>query len=243
MIDFHSHIIYDVDDGVKNIEDSIKIIREAKKAGFTEIILTPHYMENYYECNCNIVKKKMKELQNEIDKENIGIKLYQANEIYITTNINKIIDENKACSINKSKYVLIELPMNEMPLNLLETLYIIKENKQIPIIAHPERYAYVQKKPEILKELVEEHNVLFQANYGSIIGQYGKKIEKTVKKLLKMGYIHFLGSDVHRKESIYLKIDKAQRKLNKILNDNKIKELTYVNPKKILNNEEINKNY
>ena len=80
---------------------------------------------------------------------------------------------------------------------------------------------------------------LFQANFGSVIGLYGKKAEKTVKKLLKEDLIHFLGSDVHRTDQIYTKVPKILKKLNKIISEEKIQELTEINPQKVLNDEEI----
>lgn len=80
---------------------------------------------------------------------------------------------------------------------------------------------------------------LFQSNYGSIIGIYGKKAEKTVKKLLKQDFIQFLGSDVHRPNQIYHNIPKIMKKLKRIISIEKIEELTTINPQKVLDNEEI----
>ena len=238
MIDLHAHIINDVDDGAETIEDSIKILKEAEKAGFNKIILTPHYMEDYFEIQKDEIKAKIKELQEIASKEKINIELYQGNEIYITNQIVKLLEDEKASSINNSRYVLIEFPMNEQPANLLEVIYKLIENNKVPIVAHPERYNYVQKDPNKLKELIEL-GVLFQANYGSIIGQYGKDAEKTVKLLLQNNFIHFLGSDVHKKGNIYSEMPEILVNLKKVINEEKINELTILNVKKIINDEKI----
>ena len=87
MIDFHSHILPGIDDGAKNLEQSIAMVNEAKKVGFTKIISTSHYMENYYECN----EKNRKELLEQVQKNVNGIELCLGNEIYITNNIIAII--------------------------------------------------------------------------------------------------------------------------------------------------------
>lgn len=79
----------------------------------------------------------------------------------------------------------------------------------------------------------------FKWTYGSIINQYGKEVSKTAKELLENNFIHFLGSDVHRTGSIYKNIDEIKHKLEKIVTKEKIKELTQINPKKVINNEEI----
>lgn len=238
MIDFHSHIIYDVDDGSQSIENSIEILKIAEKAGFNEIILTPHYMPNYYEVSKNDIKNKIETIREECKKEKINVTLYQANEIYITSNMVELLQNQIATTINDSKYVLFELPINEEPANLLEVIYSLLENKKVPIIAHPERYSYIQEEPNKLLELIE-NGILFQTNYGSIAGQFGKDAEKTAKELLQNNFIHFLGSDVHRTGYIYSQIKEIENKLRKILPQEKIKELTQINPKKVINNEEL----
>ena len=238
MIDFHSHIVYDVDDGSQTLEQSINILKKAEKAGFDKIILTPHYMEDYYEIHTDEIAEKIETLREKCNKEQIEIELYQANEIYITNHIVELIESSEATTINKSRYVLFELPMNEEPGNLLEVVYQLLENKKVPIIAHPERYSYIQKDPNRLIPLIEQ-GVLFQTNYGSIDGQYGKEIQKTAKLLIENNFIHFLGSDVHHEGYIYEKMPEIKESLRKIISNEKIKELTTQNAEKVLNNEEI----
>lgn len=234
MIDFHSHILPAIDDGSKSIEDSIQILREAREAGFSKIISTSHYLEGYYE----VEEEERKRLIQELKNEDIGLELYVGSEIYITENMIDLLKEKKASSINNSKYVLFEIPMNNKTMLTKEIIYRLIENGYVPVLAHPERYSFIQQNPEELEELVDM-GTLCQSNYGSIIGLYGKKTEKTVKKLLKNNLIHFLGSDVHRQEQIYNKIPKAIKKIKKIISEDKFIELSEINPQKVLNNEEI----
>ena len=238
MIDIHSHIIFDVDDGSKSIEDSIEMILEAKAAGFTDIIATPHYMENDYEVPKEQIKEKMDEIISILKENNVNINIHQGNEIYISNNIVELLNNNLATTLGESKYVLFETPMNIEPLNLLDVIYTLLENKNIPIIAHPERYEFIQKNPNKLIELLED-GVLFQANYGSVIGQYGKEAQKTVVKLLQNNMIHFMGTDEHRPNSVYTKVNTAVKELKKILPQNIVDEIITENAKKVLNNEEI----
>lgn len=238
MIDFHSHIVYDVDDGAESIEDSVQILKLAENAGFKSIILTPHYMENYYEVQKDEIEQRIEVIKEKCKEENININLYQANEIYITNYMTELLQEGIASSINNSKYVLFELPMNEEPANLLEVVYSLLENGKIPIIAHPERYSYIQKEPNKLLDLIEL-GVLFQTNYGSILGQYGKEIQKTANLLVEHNFIHFLGSDVHKTGRIYTNIEEIKKQLRKIISEEKLEELTQINPQKVINNEEI----
>lgn len=235
MIDFHSHILPGIDDGAKNLEQSIAMVNEAKKVGFTKIISTSHYMENYYECN----EKNRKELLEQVQKNVNGIELCLGNEIYITNNIIELLKNGQASSINGTKYVLFEFPLiTTRPMNDKEVIYRLVENGYIPIIAHPERYPFIQENPDYLFEL-EEMGALFQANYGSIIGMYGLKAKKTLKILLKNNLISFFGSDVHRPEQVYNKMPKIIKKLKKIISNEEFEEFTEINPEKVLKNENI----
>lgn len=234
MIDFHSHILPQTDDGSISIEETINILKEAKQVGFTKVISTSHYLEGYYESDEN----ERTELLEKIKQENLGIELYLGSEIYVSENMIDFLKEKKASSINNSRYVLFELPMGNETVLAKEMIYRLIENNYVPVIAHPERYSYVQDNPEYVKKLLEM-GALFQSNYGSIIGLYGKKAEKTLKKLLKENLIQFLGSDVHREEHIYLFIPKILKKLRKIISEEKLEEITEINPQKVLNNEEI----
>ena len=234
MIDFHSHILPGIDDGSRSIEQTIRMLKEAKEAGFTKIISTSHYIEGYYESD----EAERTELLNEVQKNISGIELYLGNEIYITNNMINLIQNKKASTINNSKYVLFEFPLSAKSMNDKEVVYRLIENGFVPVIAHPERYSYVQDNPEYIEELAEM-GALFQANYGSIIGMYGKKAEKTLKKLLKNDLIRFFGSDSHRIDQVYTKMPKILKKLHKFLSDEEIEEFTVINPQKVLNNEEI----
>lgn len=235
MIDFHSHILPGIDDGSKNLEQSIAMVNEAKKVGFTKIISTSHYMENYYECN----EKNRKELLEQVQKNMNGIELCLGNEIYITNNIIELLQNGQASSINWTKYVLFEFPLiTTRPMNDKEVIYRLVENGYIPIIAHPERYPFIQENPDYLFEL-EEMGALFQANYGSIIGMYGLKAKKTLKILLKNNLISFFGSDAHRPEQVYNKMPKIIKKLKKIISNEEFEEFTEINPERVLKNENI----
>ena len=96
MVDFHSHILPGIDDGAQDIKQSITILEEAKNAGFSKIILTPHYIEQYYEYDEN----KRKQLVKELEQYTKEVKLYLGNEIYITNNIAELIKDKKASSIS-----------------------------------------------------------------------------------------------------------------------------------------------
>ena len=238
MIDFHTHILPNIDDGSRSIDETFNLIKEAKEVGFDGIILTSHYIENFYETDVPERDVWVKAISENLGAKGIDTDLYLANEIYISENMMGLLEQRKASTINNSCYVLFELPLNEEPLNLYDVIYSLQENKLIPVLAHPERYSFVQKEPELIYDLIEK-GCLMQANYGSIIGQYGVKAEYIVKKFLENNMIHFLGSDVHRQNSIYPKIPFALEKIREIVGEEKLEELTTINPKLVLANKKI----
>ena len=238
MIDFHSHILPNIDDGSRSIEETFNLIKEAKNVGFDAIVSTSHYMENYYETNVPEREVWINAIYENLQVKNINIRLYLGNEIYLTENIIKLLEEGKASTINDTSYVLFEMPLNAEPLNLYDIVYEMMQCKLVPILAHPERYSFVQKDPELIYDLIQK-GVLMQANYGSIIGQYGAKAKMIVRKFLKNNMIHFLGTDVHRQNTIYPRIPECLAEINSLIGEEKLEELSNENPLLALKNKRI----
>jgi len=228
MIDLHTHIIPNIDDGSRSVEDSIRIAREAKENGFSAIFCTSHYLEHSY----NVEKEENDKLFNELKKQ-LDIDIYSGNEIYISPNILECIEEGKVQTLNDSKYILTELPMENSVPYLKDVIFKLVSKGYIPIIAHPERYQFVQKDYKSLIELTKM-GVLFQMNYGSIVGVYGRKAKKSAKILLKNDLIHFLGTDTHRADFIYNDIEKIKKKITKIIGEEKFIELSETNARPII---------
>ena len=174
MIDFHSHIIPAIDDGARELKEALEMLEEASSAGFDGVISTSHYMENYYEVSQADRKAWLNGLQYGVEEKKLGLSLYLGSEIYFTDKILNLIQEGKASTINGSRYVLFEFPMNAKPINIEDFVYSILSANYVPVLAHPERYTFTQEEPEIIYQLANQ-GVLMQSNYGSIIGQYGKK--------------------------------------------------------------------
>ncbi len=235
MVDIHTHIIPNIDDGSKSIEETFEIFKEAVNAGFTDIILTPHYIKEYYEINTQIREYWVKSIQDALNQLNIPIKVYVGNEIYISEDMDKLIYENIVSPLNNSKYVLFELPMNTNITYLDEIIFKIFNIDKIPIIAHPERYNYFQNNIELVEKL-HKKGVLFQSNYGSVLGLYGEEPKKAIEKLLKKRLISFLASDVHKKNTLYSSVEESKKRIKKIIGEEELKKLTITNPMKIINN-------
>ena len=233
MIDLHSHILFETDDGSKSLEESVIMAREAYNSGFTTICCTPHYLEPQYKKTKEENRKTLDILKNELTKENIPIGLLLGNEIYIVNNIEELIESNIASKMGESDYILFELPLFQKLTNAIEIIRNLPYDKLI--LAHPERYEYVQKDISYLDEFIEM-GILLQGNYESIIGKYGRRAQKTLKKLLKQKKINLLSTDTHKKDSTYTKMDEIQKKIRKIVKEDYYNSLTLDVPNEILRN-------
>lgn len=238
MIDIHTHLLNGVDDGSRDVIESLTSFKLAEEAGFTDIILTPHYIEGYYDNEYEIIKPKIQELKTKLYDNNILVKLHHGNEVYISEDIGELIKNGTVAKLAKSRYLLFELPQKSKMLTLNQLVEDIKAAGCVPVLAHPERYMFVQHNPNELLPLIQK-GVLMQSNYGSIIGQYGKEAQKTIVKLLKGNMVHLLGSDTHRTGFIYGHFGRVEREFLKYISEDKFDELTTKNPMQILENNKI----
>lgn len=238
MKDLHSHILYGIDDGSKDLDVSLDILRDAYKNGVTDILVTPHYIEDSkFNCNNKEKMKILNKLKREMKKEKISVNLYLGNEVYINDNILNHIKNKEISTLNGSKYVLIELPMGRMYHNTKDIFFDLIRNGYVVVLAHPERYRYLQDNMGLVDEFIEM-GVLLQGNYRSLFGYYGKDAKKTLKKLIKTHRITFIGSDIHRNDDFYMK--KLEKKITKLTkNDDETKRILEDNFQCVIENKDI----
>lgn len=237
--DLHCHILPGIDDGSKSMEESLEILKQAEKEGVTDIIFTPHYIENTrYNCNNKNKKALLEEVKEACKKENININLYLGNENYISEHFVELMKKQEITTLNNTRYLLFEFPLNQMYQNSKEILYELVTMGCVPILAHPERYKEFQKHPELAEEYARM-GILLQGNYKSLLGKYGKDAKKTLKIFLKKGLISLLGSDIHHVEEY--QIEKARKKVKKIVkSDTMVEDLFCNNFDKVIKDEEFN---
>ena len=231
MKDIHNHILYGIDDGSISYLDSIRILKELEQEKIHDILLTPHYIiGSEYNANHNKKQELLKTLKNKT-----SINLYIGNEVYIDNDIIDYIKKGMISTINNTRYLLIELPLNEKLEIMYDIIFELRSYGIIPIVAHPERYHYL--KLDDLITLINQ-GCLLQGNITSLNNKYGKKAKDNLILLLKKNMIHVLGTDTHRNGKINLK--EALDTLKKLVDVEIYKDLTYRNFDKIINDIDIN---
>ncbi len=220
FVDIHSHILPGIDDGAKNIEESLVLISELKKLGFSKIIGTPHTYPGLYNNTEISIKKSFKKI---IDKNKDDIEIKYSSE-YMLGDYLIPICKNKNLLCLKSNYVLVEMSYLSAPNNLEEIIFQICINGYIPVLAHPERYRFFIndfKKFYRLKKLGCE----FQINLFSTTGYYGPDVLILTEKLLKNNLVNYTGTDLHNIRQLDQFNNKLEvkniKELNKIIEKTK----------------------
>ncbi len=192
MIDIHTHILPEVDDGSDGLDYSISMIKESVKQGATDIVLTPHYRKEF-KLTAEQLKEKFLEFKAFIDKSEISVNLYLGQEIFIENDYKALFKNNTFLSINGGKYVLIEFDY-DIKRDVTEVVYELTRMGYIPIIAHIERYRNYDV--SVANE-VRELGGLIQVNAESLVGKPKRAFGKKVKKLLSDDLVDFIASDYH----------------------------------------------
>jgi protein-tyrosine phosphatase len=196
MIDFHSHIIHDIDDGAKSLGMSLEMLKISEGEGVEYICATPHFITEEFEICGDDYIERLDKLILASREQNLNIKILSGLEIYMHPNLPKLYKEKKIWGINGSQYLLIELPMGQFPMYTEDIFYELMLLGARPILAHPERNLKIMKNHDLIVNLIEQ-GVLMQMNAGSLLGDYGKDVKKTAEEFIKRNMIHVLGSDGH----------------------------------------------
>lgn len=197
MIDIHSHIIFDIDDGAETFEESLDLCRQAYENGFDGIVATPHF-KDYRNIGRFVIERdtKLQEIRDVLKREGIDLALYSGSELYLSEGIFNAgnLDD---LTINGSRYMLCEFPLG--PFNVeegLSELVELTERGYIPIVAHPERYYEIHKNTEIINRMLRR-GAIFQVNADSISGRFGEFPQKIAVDLVTEGFAKFISSDAH----------------------------------------------
>ena len=227
MIDIHSHILFGVDDGAKDIEESIELLKQAVSVGYTDIVCSSHYYIGLYENRNYLTNFNL--LQEEIKRLNIPINIYLGNEFNLDSEY--FSHKERINNINNGKYFLVEIKSNIMYSICKDFFQILLEKGMTPIFAHVERYNQIR-----VEELIElsQMGVVLQMNLGSAVGELPK-----VKYLLENRCIDIIATDTHKYGKRDYNIKEKLDKLKSIVGEEYFQLLTEINPKKIINNENI----
>ncbi|MBP1225096.1 tyrosine-protein phosphatase [Flavobacterium sp. 1355] len=199
-IDIHSHLLPGIDDGAKNISDTIKLAKAFEEIGFSQFVTTPHIKNHFWDNSAATIIAKQQHTAIVLEENNIKIPFRAAAEYFMDDWFENHFKTEKLLTI-KDNYVLVEISYINPPVQLHKILFDLRVAGYIPILAHPERYLYYHKNFDEYEKL-KKLGCLFQLNLLATTGYYGNEVTKITEELLKKGMYNFVGSDVHHHNHI-----------------------------------------
>jgi protein-tyrosine phosphatase len=232
MIDTHSHILPNMDDGAGNISEALKFVTFAAAQGVKIVFATPHSCDGVYDCSKEKILQACSELAGILKKEGISIRLLPGAEVRVNHDLVVEYDKGSLLSLNNAgTYLLIELPALFMIPAISMMIRQLKDRGVTPIIAHAERNPMIMTKPEITDTFVYA-GAAIQITAGSLVGDFGKFSMKAAKQLVSMDQVFCLGSDIHPGRKYRMK--DAKKSLTRLAGKKKAELITRENPSAIL---------
>ncbi|MBQ0064167.1 MAG: capsular biosynthesis protein [Firmicutes bacterium] len=241
MVDLHSHIAWDVDDGFPNLYDSREALARAREDGIRGIVSTPHFVPGQMDQELyDTITMRQRELLYEAKK--VRIVIYPGAEMFMNEYFAKALHEGWYRTINNTKYLLVEYDVRRDIHDIdyrEDTLFEVEIHDMVPVIAHVERYFHNGIDKKIIQEWFDKGYV-FQVNRTSILGEHGKQMQKNALWLLDNGYVHVVASDAHRLSGVRTeKLSDVKTFLENRYGKETAELLLLNNPIKILENKKV----
>jgi len=234
FIDIHTHVLPEVDDGARSLEEAILIISEARDAGVRKMLLTPHFFADRSFDSLDRVPAQFRKLQAETALHAPGVELHLGAELMIHPDLPELIKKEKHLTVNGSgKYILFELPMSEIPFYAFDVCFRLLTSGVKLVWAHPERCSDVIRDPRVIQGYVD-NGVLLQIDAGSLIGLNGRRIKHAAESMVKKGHAHVLASDVHRSGEVKGLLTEAFTCIKRLAGERKAVEMCYSTPAAIV---------
>jgi len=194
--DMHSHLLPGIDDGSPNIETSLQLIRGMKALGYKKLITTPHIMWDMHKNTRQIILEKLEQVKLKLQEEKIDIELQAAGEYFIDDYMGQLLAQKEPLLTFGNNMVLTEFSMASQPFDLKDVLFEMQIQGYQPVIAHPERYTYLEHNKVFYDDL-KDIGCLFQLNLLALTGYYGAAVLELARYLAKKGYYELVGTDLH----------------------------------------------
>jgi protein-tyrosine phosphatase len=199
-VDIHSHVLPGIDDGAKTIEDSKFLLENMIEFGFSKVITSPHTIENIWNNTPETISKSLQFTIENLSELTAKVELKAASEYIMDDYFASLFEDGKLLTL-KDNYVLVEMSYINPPIQLYDYIFKLQVAGYIPVLAHPERYAFYHSDVSNYTKL-KKAGCYFQMNLLSATGYYGKEVAKIADILLKKGMIDFVGSDFHHKHHV-----------------------------------------
>ena len=240
MIDLHNHILPGVDDGAADIEESIEIARQFVSEGVVRIAATPHLNpERGTGLQAPNVRQKVAELNDALTARGIDLTVVPGNELYLTPDAPELLEQGAVSPLGDGKTVLVELALwaERPPLHLEDTIFRLQLAGYRPVLAHPERYPFVQRDTADIDGWISRGMIL-QLTAPALLGEYGRGIRRTAERLLHSGAYALAGSDRHHPGS-NRSLAALHQRIAELIDADTADLLLRINPERVLSDQPV----
>jgi protein-tyrosine phosphatase len=235
VIDIHSHILPQIDDGARSMEEAVEMARIAAEDGIKYMVSTPHMFNGLsHNPEPSEILERVAALNEAIGAT--GLKVLPGNEVHISHEIAEQAKNNRVTKINQHNYMLVEFPQLTVPVGAEELFYKLLLQGVRPILVHPERNAQIQARPSLAAQFVER-GVLIQVTAMSVTGEFGPGAKTCAEVLLRHDCVHFLATDTHRPKSRPPILSKGRHAAAAIVGEARATALVDANPRAVINGE------
>lgn len=238
FFDIHSHILPGVDDGAKDMEETLQMLHIAYNEGIRVMVATPHYKAGKIDSSAARLQGLLQEVKQEIKEAGIELTILLGNELLFSTSTIDELKQGKALSIAETRYILVEFLPGTPFRQIWEGLNNCIFAGYIPILAHAERYQCLIKKPMLVGEL-NKLGAYIQINLSSIVGKITSRKVNFCRKILKMDWVQFLGTDAHGAFERIPRVKEAMGYLIKKYGEDTVRQLAWNNPMTMLENKHL----
>jgi protein-tyrosine phosphatase len=235
MIDLHCHVLPGIDDGAKNIDESLSLIRAAIDDGISHMVCTPHIQVGYYENTIESIAQVFDQLARQVALQSLNIQLAFAAEVRICPEIMIMAKQQKLPFIGlwqEKKVLLLELPHSHVPAGTEQLIKWLHKNGIIAMIAHPERNRDILADFGKFKQLART-GCLFQITAGSVCGDFGENVQQLSYKLLLDDLVTIMATDAHSVKRRPPKLGEGKAVVVELVGQEKAHQLVYDIPKLI----------
>ena len=233
LTDIHCHIVPNVDDGSKSLEESLQMLRMEQSDGVSRLILTPHFRYDMFETPLETVRKQFEMVREAAAAELPGLALYLGCELHSSMDMVDCLRRKERLTLAGSSYVLVEFSGADKRPYIKERLQKLKLSGFRPIVAHVERYPDVIRDLDFIDEM-RENGVSFQVNADTISGKDGFGMKRFAKKLMKEDLLDFVGSDGHGAKERIPAMGKAYAQVCRTMGESYARRIFEENPSKVL---------
>ncbi|MBQ8768476.1 MAG: capsular biosynthesis protein [Oscillospiraceae bacterium] len=231
--DMHCHLLYGVDDGPKEMEEALQMLRQEYDDGVRTVYLTPHYRKKMFECPADTIARHFEALQAQVKQALPELKLRLGCEIHVSMDVVEDIKSGRCATMSGTELVLLEFSETAEKKYILERCHAVINKGYVPIVAHAERCVAVRKDIELLQRL-QNMGAYIQMSAGSIIGEDGFLLKRFCRKVMQMDLLDFVGSDAHDMKSRKVNIGKCADYIEKTMGADYRDQIMCVNPMEIV---------